>query len=902
LNVFSLFASLILDKSKYSSGLSAAEQEAQSADTKIGSAFAGLATRVGGVLATIGTAAIGAVTSLGGVGIKLAADFEQTEIAFTTLLGSAETAKTVLADLNTFAASTPFQFPELANATRNLAAFGVDAEDLVPTLQRIGDVSAGISAPIGEIAEIYGKARVQGRLFAEDINQLTGRGIPIIGELAAQFGVTESAVRELVENGEVSFDNLEQAFVSLTSEGGKFEGMMVAQSQTLKGIWSTFTDNLTMMLRGVGERLIETFDLKDKLQLAVDAMTQYAPIIEGVITQTFNVIGAVVNQITEAVTTFLTFFKGQLENNEGEISAWSTKASEYLTGFLGGASAIFTGLVNLWTNVLKPAWDEISPFVLSAFTAAVDVLSSSKDSITSIFNFLVTLWTEVLRPAWEAIQPLVEGIWGAVVAAVTTAFELIAPIFDALTALLKGDFSAAWESAKEAARIALEGLGEIVTSLGEGLVNSLYGIGSNLVQGLIDGISSMWDSAKTKVQDLGNSVVTWFKDVLGIQSPSTVFAEIGAWVLEGFINGFTNMVMSVKDTVQGAANSVIGWFKDTLGIESPSKVFAELGENTIEGFLLGLAKGKSKLPPALQALVDIALINNANDTAAANREGFDSLPDTSQSGTPELDSIKQSFLELGNKVIPGLSSVLTAFQAGPVAGIVAIFTELLGRSSAFSALLERVNGFINYFADILGSLIEALWPLIEVVLQVVNVGLQPVLFLLKNFIAPVLKAVSFVIASIWNLLSTVIEIITFGLVKLGKIDPNGTIPEKEKDVDNTVADAPEPKKPEGGQFGDSSTNVPAVKGSIAEMVVGVGPEVMRALLAPLLQAELLQVSLLQNISTSLSNGFELNLQAAQLQMQSSLGFDNAVTRLNQQLQRLEQSPKGSFNALRAAGI
>ncbi|MCP5535381.1 MAG: hypothetical protein H7A51_04005 [Akkermansiaceae bacterium] len=84
------------------------------------------------------------------------------------------------------------------------------------------------------------------------MNQLTGRGIPIIGELAKQFGVSDSQVKKLVESGKVGFPAIEQAFVSLTSEGGKFHGMMAAQSQTTTGLFSTLKDaiNETFLILG----------------------------------------------------------------------------------------------------------------------------------------------------------------------------------------------------------------------------------------------------------------------------------------------------------------------------------------------------------------------------------------------------------------------------------------------------------------------------------------------------------------------------------------------------------------------------------------------------------------------------------------------------------------------------
>jgi tape measure domain-containing protein len=274
MEVFSLLARLALDKTGYDRGLDQAEARGKRSASILSGAIGGATAAIGLSLLQL---AANFTASIGRLTIGASASFEQTEVAFKTLLGSAEDAKAVLTDLNEFAANTPFQFPELAGATRQLAAFGIESSNLVPTLQRIGDVSAGISQPIGEIASIYGKARVQGRLFMEDINQLTGRGIPIIGELAEQFGVTESEVRKLVETGQVSFANLEQAFISLTSEGGIFFNMMQEQSQTLAGKWSTFTDNINLRLRLMSDQFIETFNIKGALDTAIKLLEEWGP-------------------------------------------------------------------------------------------------------------------------------------------------------------------------------------------------------------------------------------------------------------------------------------------------------------------------------------------------------------------------------------------------------------------------------------------------------------------------------------------------------------------------------------------------------------------------------------------------------------------------------------------------
>jgi len=239
------------------------------ASTSLARSFSGVASGLG-----VAFAALKAVDSVK-FGLGLAAEAEQAQVAFGVMLGSATQAQRLLGELKTFAAETPFEFPELRDAAKKLVAFGISADDVATTLRRIGDIASGVGAPVGELAELYGKAKVQGRLMAEDINQLTGRGIPIIQELAKQFGVAESQVRKLVEEGRVGFPNIEQAFRDLTSEGGKFANMMARQSETLGGLWSTLTDAIKTQIGKAGEAMVAAFDLKsltkDMTELAEEA-------------------------------------------------------------------------------------------------------------------------------------------------------------------------------------------------------------------------------------------------------------------------------------------------------------------------------------------------------------------------------------------------------------------------------------------------------------------------------------------------------------------------------------------------------------------------------------------------------------------------------------------------------
>lgn len=149
----------------------------------------------------------------------IAIETEQTEISFTTLLGSADKAKAVLSDLRDFGASTPFEFPELATAGKQLIAFGFSTDELLPQMRQLGDVAAGLGIPYSELAELYGKMKVGQKIMAEDLNQLQGRGIDAINGLSKVLGVLPTDIKKMASEGKIEFEHVQQMFANLTNEG-----------------------------------------------------------------------------------------------------------------------------------------------------------------------------------------------------------------------------------------------------------------------------------------------------------------------------------------------------------------------------------------------------------------------------------------------------------------------------------------------------------------------------------------------------------------------------------------------------------------------------------------------------------------------------------------------------------
>ena len=185
--------------------------------------------------------------------VQIRGEFQKLEVAFTTMLGSTEKADALMQQMVRTAATTPFDLQGVANGAKSLLAYGVAAEDVNKTLIRLGDIAAGLSIPLGDLVYLYGTTMAQGRLYTADLNQFTGRGIPMIGELAKQFGVAESEVKSLVEAGKVGFPEVQKVIESLTNEGGKFGGLMEAQSKTIAGQISNIEDSISQMFNNIGK-------------------------------------------------------------------------------------------------------------------------------------------------------------------------------------------------------------------------------------------------------------------------------------------------------------------------------------------------------------------------------------------------------------------------------------------------------------------------------------------------------------------------------------------------------------------------------------------------------------------------------------------------------------------------
>lgn len=186
---------------------------------------------------------------------------QQLDVALSTILQSKSKADALLAEISEFAKKTPFNLDEVANGAKQLLAYGSSADNVVDELSMLGDVASGLQIPLGQLIYLYGTLRVQGRAYWRDIRQFQGRGVNVVEEMAKNLGVTQDQIKSLVEEGKIGFKDVEKAFQSMTSEGGKFNNMLENSAGTWPQRIANIEDTIFTKLNEFGNKYKEVFEL-----------------------------------------------------------------------------------------------------------------------------------------------------------------------------------------------------------------------------------------------------------------------------------------------------------------------------------------------------------------------------------------------------------------------------------------------------------------------------------------------------------------------------------------------------------------------------------------------------------------------------------------------------------------
>ena len=199
----------------------------------------------GALIAAVGIGSVAeALSAAKHAFIDYNAELEQTRVAFTSMLGSAEEANSVIGKLQKFAAETPFEMPGIRDAAQQLLAFGYSADELIPTLTALGNAASGLGkgeTGFGQLAFVFGQIRTTGKLMGNDVMQLAQLGVPVKDILAKNLGLTQEQLANIADQG-IDANTAIRALIDGMNE--RFPEMMKKQSETFEGVLSNIKDNL----------------------------------------------------------------------------------------------------------------------------------------------------------------------------------------------------------------------------------------------------------------------------------------------------------------------------------------------------------------------------------------------------------------------------------------------------------------------------------------------------------------------------------------------------------------------------------------------------------------------------------------------------------------------------------
>lgn len=227
-------------------------------------------------LGSVFTGMAGGILNMGIASVQAAAQMRQYEIAFQTMLKSAEAGTQMLRDLQQFAAETPFDVPGVVSAGQQLMAFGFKAEEIIPMLTNLGDAASGLglgTEGVSRLAYALGQMQTSGKLNAQDMMQLTSAGISAWDMLAQAAGKTVAEMKDLCSKGAIDSKAAVQTIVAGMND--QFGGMMAKTSDEVAGLLANIEETAGNTSAAVGKYLTEAFNIKGILKDVSDRLGEF---------------------------------------------------------------------------------------------------------------------------------------------------------------------------------------------------------------------------------------------------------------------------------------------------------------------------------------------------------------------------------------------------------------------------------------------------------------------------------------------------------------------------------------------------------------------------------------------------------------------------------------------------
>lgn len=185
--------------------------------------------------------------------ISVRQSIEQSEAALTSFLGSKEKADQMMESFKEMAATTPIDLETLSSSTQTMLGFGVSAETAGKMMHVLGDISGGNTQKFQSLSLAFSQMSSAGRLMGQDLLQMINAGFNPLEEMSRQTGKSIAELKEEMSKGAISSQQVTEAFISATEEGGRFHGMLKAQSQGLAGSFAKLKGAMNGMYNELGK-------------------------------------------------------------------------------------------------------------------------------------------------------------------------------------------------------------------------------------------------------------------------------------------------------------------------------------------------------------------------------------------------------------------------------------------------------------------------------------------------------------------------------------------------------------------------------------------------------------------------------------------------------------------------
>jgi len=392
---------LTTDDNKYDAGIDAAHRKAGALDQK----FQQVSKTLGKMGRSLTTFVTTPLLGLGGIAAKLAGDFEQQQIAFEVMLGSAERATALLDDLTSFAARTPFQFSNLSRSAETLMAFGTGAEDVVNTITKLGNAARGNQGILDRLTLAYGKLKAQGRASLEELNMFTEAGVPILAALAKQYDVTTAELFKMITTGVVGFEDVDKALTDMTTGTGQFANLIEKQAASMNGLISTVRDKFEAVGRAWGKHFVPI--IKAAAQWAIDFGQKLEALDPRVVRIGIVIAGlaAAIGPLVLAVSGLIKVVRGLGIAMKLLVSPWGLLIAAVVVGTIlivkhwdlvkSTAQGLWKGLRSIWKGIGALITGVVQGTVQQVKGWFVDKFDTVRAQIEKILTKLTNAWIRV---------------------------------------------------------------------------------------------------------------------------------------------------------------------------------------------------------------------------------------------------------------------------------------------------------------------------------------------------------------------------------------------------------------------------------------------------------------------------------------------------------------------------